>query len=61
MVEAISFAQPFKHLNFKTINTFNNVTASDSNENEGVSSNGKMIAVNWKSTSSVAVFNAERP
>jgi len=48
-------------LSFNPINSFNRVTASDTNENDGISSNGKMIAVNWKATSSIAVFNADKP
>ena len=56
--EAIS--QTFKHLNFTALTTFNRVTSNDTNDNDGLSSNGKMIAVNWKSTSTVAVFNADR-
>ena len=48
-------------MSFNSINTFNRVTASDTNENDGISSNGKMIAVNWKATSSIAVFNADKP
>ena len=64
MVEA---AQPmagvsgsFKHLNFTPLTTFNHVTTSDTNENDGVASNGKMIAVSWKAIATIAVFNADR-
>ena len=55
------FAQAFKHLSFTPLNTFNRVTASDTNENDGCASNGKMIATAWNSTSAVAVFNADKP
>ena len=50
----------FKHMNFTPITTFNRVTSSDTNENDGCSTNGKMIAVAWNATATVAVFNAER-
>lgn len=33
--------------------------AHDSNEHNGVAINGKMVAVNWKSTSSIAVFGTD--
>ena len=56
-----SFAQSFKHLTFKPLTTFSRVTACDTNENDGVASNGRMIAVAWSSTSTVAVFNADKP
>ena len=59
MVEE-GIAGSFKHLNFQPLTTFNRVTSSETNDNNGVSSNGKMIAVPWGSQSSVAVFNAER-
>lgn len=60
MVEE-TIAHSFKHLNFQPLTTFNRVTSSESNENDGISSNGKMIAVNWGQTSAVAVFNADKP
>ena len=50
----------FKHLTFSPLVTFNHVTTSDTNENDGVASNGKMIAVCWTATSTIAVFNADR-
>ena len=56
-----SFAQSFKHLSFKPLTSFNRVTACDTNENDGVATNGRMIAVAWSSTSTVAVFNADKP
>lgn len=64
MVEANSsnsFAQSFKHLTFNPIVTYNRVTSSDTNENDGIASNGKMIAMSWGSVSTVAVVNAEKP
>ena len=51
----------FKHLDFTPLTTFNRVTSSDTNENDGCSTNGKMIAVAWNAAASVAVFNAETP
>ena len=48
-------------MTFNPLVTFNRVTASDTNENDGISSNGKMIAMSWSSTSAVAVFGAENP
>ena len=60
MVEDLSFAQSFKHLTWTPLVTYTRVTSSDSNENDGLASNGKMIACSWKSTSTVAVFNAEK-
>ena len=53
--------QAFKHLTFNPLVTYNRVQVNDTNENDGVSSNGKMIALAWSSASSVAVFNAETP
>lgn len=54
------FAQAFKHLTFNPIVTYNRVTNSDTNDNDGISTNGKMIATSWNQTSTIAVFNAER-
>ena len=51
----------FKHLTFNPLVTYNRVQVNDTNENDGVSSNGKMIALAWSSASSVAVFNADTP
>ena len=50
----------FKHMNFTPITTFNRVTSSDTNENDGCATNGKMIAVAWNAMATVAVFNADR-
>ena len=50
----------FKHLSFTPLVTFNHVTTSDTNDNDGVASNGKMIAVCWNAIATIAVFNAER-
>jgi hypothetical protein len=61
MVQAIDFAQSFKHLVFKADVSFNRAETSDSNENDGIALNGKMIAAQWKQTSSIAVFNADKP
>lgn len=61
MVEAEGVTAAFKHLTFTPVVTFNRVTGNDTNENEGVAANGKMIAMSWKSTSTVAVFNSETP
>ena len=61
MALAEGFAQSFKHLTFNPLVSYNRVAASDTNENDGISSNGKMIAMSWNMTSTVAVFNAERP
>ena len=36
------------------------MTSSEGGDNDGVASNGKMIAAAWKSTATVAVFNADR-
>jgi WD40 repeat protein len=38
----------------------NMCTASDSNEQDGIASNGKMVAMAWSSQASVAVFNATK-
>ena len=63
MVESTDnfFAQSFKHLTFNPLVKFNRADTSNSNENDGVASNGKMIAVNWKTTAAVAVFDATKP
>ena len=61
MVQAVNFEQALKHLQFTPSVVFNRAETADTNENEGIAFNGKMLAVNWKSTSSVAVFNADKP
>ena len=59
--ESISgFGQSFKHLNFVPLTTYNRATTCDTNENDGVAFSGKMVAVAWKSTSAVAVFNSDQ-
>ena len=64
MVETTSssfdFSQPFKHLVFTPIVNFKNARTNNNNEQDGIAGNGKMIAVNWESTSSIAVFNAAK-
>ena len=61
MVNAgFDFAQSFKHLTSTPIVTYGGVNSSDNNDNDGVASNGKMVALSWTSTSSIAVFNAEK-
>ena len=47
-------------MDFTPLVTFNRVTASDTNENDGCSTNGKMIAVAWNAAATIAVFNANR-
>ena len=59
--DSSQYAQSFKHLTFTPLTTFNRVTINDTNENDGVSSNGKLIAAAWSQTSSVAVFGADKP
>jgi len=61
MVEEVGVSMAFKHLTFTPVVTYNRVTSCDTNENEGVAANGKMIAMSWKSTSTVAVFNSDAP
>ena len=45
--DSSQYAQSFKHLTFTPLTTFNRVTINDTNENDGVSSNGKLIAAAW--------------
>ena len=47
-------------MNFTPLTTFNRVTSSDTNENDGCAYNGKMIAVAWNAAATFAVFNADR-
>ena len=54
------FAPSFKHLDQKVLLSYKNVTSSDSNEHDGAACNGKMIAVNWGQTSTVAVFGTDQ-
>ena len=61
MVSSVDFAQSLKHLNFTPSVVFNRTDSSDSNENDGIAFNGKMVAVHWKQTASIAVFNADKP
>ena len=61
MVEAgHDYGQVFKHINYQNGHTYKNASVSMNNENDGIATNGKMIAVNWKSVSTIAVFNADR-
>ena len=50
----------FKHLVFKPLLSFPRISGQNNCENDGVASNGKMIAMTWSSNSTVAVFNAEK-
>ena len=59
--EAADYATPFKHMTLTPLVTFKNADTNNSNEQDGIASNGKMIAVNWASSASIAVFNAEKP
>ena len=59
MVE-IGGVHPFKHLNFKSLFTNTGVDSANSAEHDGIAFNGKMVAVPWSSTSSIAVFNSEK-
>ena len=64
MVETISeanFQQSFKHLTFKPTVTFPRVNSNNTSDNDGIASNGKLIAMSWASTSTVAVFSADKP
>ena len=55
--ESISGA--FKHLTYTPLVSFGRVQVNDTNENDGVASNGKLIALPWSSASSIAVVNAD--
>ena len=57
---AATVQHSFKHMNFTPLTTFNRVTSSDTNENDGCATNGKMIAVAWNAAATIAVFNANR-
>ena len=61
MVSSVDLAQSLKHLLFTPSVVFNRTDSSDSNDNDGLAFNGKMIAAQWKMTSSIAVFNADKP
>lgn len=61
MVEDQQLVKSFQHLKFNTSLTFNSVNAADTNDQDGLASNGKMIAVAMKSTGTVAVFDATKP
>lgn len=62
MVQAgADYGQVFKHLQYNNALTFTKATTNMSNENDGIAINGSMIAVNWKSNSTVAVVNANKP
>jgi len=54
------YGQVFKHLTYQNAVTFTKANVAMSNENDGIAMNSKMIAVNWKSVSTVAVFNANK-
>ena len=61
MVEATSDkSQSFKHLTFNPILTYNRVTGNETNEHDGIASNGKMVAMAWNAMSTVAVFGTEK-
>lgn len=47
-------------MKFDPLMTNNNATASDSNEQDGIASNGKMIALAWASQASIAVVSATK-
>ena len=58
MVEQIDYQRTFQHLKFEPLITMNQADVSASNEQDGIASNGKMIAVAWGSQASIAVVNA---
>ena len=60
MVDTVDYPRSFQHLKFDPLVTMNMCTASDSNEQDGIASNGKMVAMAWSSQASVAVFNATK-
>ena len=60
MVNAIDYPRSFSHLKFDPLVTMMNATASDSNEQDGIASNGKMIAIAWASQASIAVVSATK-
>ena len=61
MVTSIDFAGSFKHLRFDPAVISTGVESSANNENDGVAFNGKMVAAQWGTTATIAVFNAEQP
>ena len=63
MVQAheADYGQVFKHLQFQNNLTLTKATVNMSNENDGMAMNSQMLAVNWKSNSTIAVINANKP
>ncbi len=47
-------------MKFDPLVTMMKATASDSNEQDGIASNGKMIALAWASQASISVVNANK-
>jgi len=50
----------FTHLNFKPSLSYSGVECANSSDQDGIAFNGKMVALPWSSTSSIAVFSSEK-
>ena len=61
MVQSVDYAHSFKHLTFQPAVVFKDAETLATTDNDGVACNGKLIAAQWGSNATIAVFNAEKP